>query len=458
MADILLVDDEKNVRRAIALQLSRIKAYNVEEVDSGTKAITLLKEKYFDLVITDLKMSPVNGIEVLKQSKKMHPVTEVIVITGEGTVKTGVEAMKLGAYHFIEKPLNPEEFIILVEKALEKAQALKEVKYLREELKNKYKFENIIGNSEPMNKILKLVSQVAHTDSTVLVTGESGTGKELIAKAIHNNSNRNDKPILVVNISALPENLIDSELFGHVKGAFTGAIKDKKGIFEEADMGTIFLDEIGDAPPQTQIRLLRAIEHGEIKRVGDNKTIHVDVRIVTATNKNLKELIKEGKFREDLYFRLNVIPIDIPPLRDKKEDIPILVNHFMQKYARENNSEIKTISPSALSLFLDYNWEGNVRELENIIERTMVLCNKDNIETDDLALSFPQGVPRITSAVEDKTDMTLEEMEKWLILSTLERYDGNQKLTAQKLGISTTTLWRKLKQYGILTTDEKKDN
>jgi len=457
MADILLVDDAENVRRAIALQLSRIESYNVMEVDSGNKAIKLLKEKYFDLVITDLIMSPVNGIEVLKQSKKMHPATEVIVITGEGTVKTGVEAMKLGAYHFIEKPLNPEEFIILVEKALEKTQALKEVKYLREELKDKYKFENIIGNSEPMNKILKLVSQVAHTDSTVLITGESGTGKELIAKAIHNNSFRSDKPILVVNISALPENLIDSELFGHVKGAFTGAIKDKKGIFEEADMGTIFLDEIGDSPPQTQVRLLRAIEHGEIKRVGDNKTINVDVRIISATNKNLKELIKEGKFREDLYFRLNVIPVYIPPLRDKKEDIPILVNHFIQKYARENNTDIKTISPSALSLFLDYNWEGNVRELENIVERTMVLCNKDNIETDDLALSFPQGVPRIQNAVEDKTDMTLEEMEKWLILSTLERYDGNQKLTAQKLGISTTTLWRKLKQYGILTTDEEKE-
>ena len=457
MADILLVDDEEHVRRPIAIQLSRIDNYNVVEANSGNKAIKLLKEKYFDLVITDLIMSQVDGIEVLKQSKKIRPATEVIVITGEGTIQTGVEAIKLGAYHFIEKPIKSEKFIILVEKTLEKSQASKEVKYLRGELKEKYKFENIIGNSEPMYKILKLVAQVAHTDSTILITGDSGTGKELVAKAIHNNSFRADKPILVVNISALPENLIDSELFGHIKGAFTGAIKDKKGIFEEADLGTIFLDEIGDAPPQTQIRLLRAIEHGEIKRVGDTRPINVDVRIIAATNQNIKELIKEGKFREDLYFRLNVIPIYIPPLREKKEDIPILVNHFIQKYARDNNTKIKTISPSALSLFLDYNWEGNVRELENIVERTMVLCTKNNIETDDLALSFPQGVPRIKKAVEDKTDMTLEEMEKWLILSTLERYDGNQKLTAQKLGISTTTLWRKLKEYGILKTGEEKN-
>ncbi len=455
MAEILLVDDEINVRRSIANQLSRNKSYHITQAESGKQAIQLLKEKSIDLVITDLIMPNIDGIEVLKQAKKIHPTIEVIVITGEGTVKTGVEAMKLGAYDYIEKPHDPEKFALLVEKALEKTRAVKEIKYLRDELKDKYKFENIVGNSEPMNKILKLIAQVAHTDSTVLICGENGTGKELIARAIQMNSLRSNQVMLTVNLGALSENLIDSELFGHEKYAFTTALKEKKGLFEEADLGTIFLDEVGDTPLQTQVRLLRVIEQGEFKRVGSNKTLNTNVRIIAATNKNIEEEIKKGNFREDLYFRLNVIPIHIPPLRERKEDIPLLVNHFVHKIARANNIEAKAFSASALSIFFDYDWPGNVRELQNIVERTMILCNKNIIDTEDLSISFPQGVPKLQHVSENRPDMTLEEMEKWLILNTLEKNDNNQKVTAQKLGISTTTLWRKLKQYGILTSESE---
>ncbi|MCD4664747.1 MAG: sigma-54 dependent transcriptional regulator [Bacteroidales bacterium] len=449
MADILLVDDQTNPRRALSILLSKNKEYNIEEAENGQDAIDKLKDKFFDLIITDVIMEPVGGIEVLKHVKEYYPTTEVIVITAYGTVESGVDAMKLGAYDYIQKPFNTEEFTLLVERALEKRKAAAEVKYLRGELREKYKFENIIGNSEAMNKVFKLISQVARTDSTILISGENGTGKELVAKAIHVNSSRGDKPMITINIGSLPETLLDSELFGHVKGSFTGAVKDKKGLFQEADMGTIFLDEIGDCAPQTQVRLLRFLQDGEIRRIGDNQPFNVDVRLISASNKNLEEEVKNNKLREDLYYRLNVIPLHLPPLRERKEDIPLLINHFLHLYSNKLNKEIKSISPAAMSFFIDYHWPGNVRELENVIERSVTLCTSKVIESADLAPSFPQKIKKIEQTRREKKDMTLEEMEKWLILDTLELHNGNQKLSAQKLGISTTTLWRKLKHYGI---------
>ena len=326
MADILLIDDEENVRKSIAILLSRTGIYNVEEAENGKTAINLLEDKYYDLVITDLRMSEVNGIDVLKESKKLHPSVEVIVITGQGTIESGVEAMKLGAYDYILKPINDEEFLQLVKKALEKSQVVREVKYLRAELRENYKFDKIIGKSEAIIDVLDMVAKVSDTNATVLLTGESGTGKELVAHAIHNNSQRRDNLMLIVNCGAIHENLIDSELFGHVKGAFTGADKDKRGLFQESDLSTIFLDEIGDISPATQVRLLRFLENGEIKRVGDTKIIKTDVRLIAATNKNIEDEVKKGNFREDLYYRLNVFPIHLPPLREKKEDIPRQVN------------------------------------------------------------------------------------------------------------------------------------
>jgi len=454
MADILLVDDEANVRKTIAILLSRTGKYNVEEADNGKTAITLLKEKAYDIVITDLRMSPIGGLEVLKQSKKLHPSVEVIVITGQGTIKSGVEAMKLGAYDYIEKPLDDEEFLQLVKKALEKTQVVREVSYLRAELREKYKFDKIIGKSDAITNVLDMVARVSPTDATALLTGESGTGKELVAHAIHNNSLRKDKLMLTVNCGAIHENLIDSELFGHIKGAFTGADRDKRGLFQEADGGTIFLDEIGDVALATQVRLLRFLENGEIKRVGDTKIIKTNVRLIAATNKNIEEEIKKENFREDLYYRLNVFPIHLPALREKKEDIPLLVNHILHKYSKQLNKNITSVSPSAMSLFMDYSWPGNVRELENIIERTVILATKNVIDTEDIIKSLSKLVPQITQTTLEKTDMTLAEMEKWHILNTLEKCKGNQKLTAEKLGISTTTLWRKLKQYGINTSEE----
>ncbi|NOZ61454.1 MAG: sigma-54-dependent Fis family transcriptional regulator [Calditrichaeota bacterium] len=449
MSDLLLVDDAENTRKALATLLSRKGGYRVEQASNGESAIKRLREKYFDLIITDMRMKKVDGLELLRQAKKMHPTSEVIVITAYGTIESGVEAMKLGAYDYIQKDYSQEEFLLLVKRALEKHEVVKEVQLLREALREKYKFDNIIGNSDAINNVLKLAYQVAKTDSTVLLTGETGTGKELVAQAIHLSSHRRDKPMLTINCASLPENLLDSELFGHVKGSFTGAIRDKKGLFEEADLGTIFLDEIGDLAPQTQVRLLRFLQDGELRRIGENRTIRVDVRLIAATNKNLEEEVKNKTFREDLYYRLNVIPIHLPPLRQRKEDIPLLIDHFINVYAKKNRKEVNGISPSALSFFIDYDWPGNVRELENVIERSIALTRKNIINSDDLAYSFPKRIKKIKETRSEQKDMTLDEMEKWLILDTLEKYNNNQKLTAQKLDISTTTLWRKLKKYNI---------
>lgn len=449
MTEILLIEDDHNARRAYSILL-RNQGYQVEEAQNGQVALDKLKKGSFDLVITDLKMQPIDGMQVLKTTKSEYETTEVIVITAFGSPEIGVEAMKLGAYDYITKPFDNDEFLMLVKRAIERGKMFQQVKFFQQELDEKYNFENIIGGVSPaMNKILKLVHQIAATDSTVLISGESGTGKELIAKAIHTNSLRKDKPMITVNCGSLPQNLLESELFGHVKGSFTGAIKDKKGLFQEADDGTLFLDEIGEIAPPIQASLLRFLQDGEIRRVGDNRIFRVNVRLIAATNKNLDDEVDKGNFREDLFYRLNVIPIYLPPLRERKEDIPLLVDHFLAHHAKKSNRDKPAISPSALAMLVDHQWFGNVRELANFIERLIALNSKKMIEIKDLPFTNSKSVRDLSERRNHNKSLTLSEMEKSLILATLEECSGNQKITAQQLDISTTTLWRKLKSYGI---------
>lgn len=449
MANILLVEDEKAVRSTLKLMLQRT-GYQVDDASNGTKAIDQLKNHFYDLIITDLKMEPIDGMAVLRKAKEINPSTEVIVMTAFGTVESGVEAMRLGAYDYIQKPFDKDEFLILVSKALERKELLSEVEHLQDELRAKYRFENIVGNSNEMMEVLSMVSKVARTDSTVLISGESGTGKELIAKAIHLNSKRKNRSFVTINCGALPENLQESELFGHVRGAFTGAIKDKRGLFQEANGGTLFLDEVGETMLSTQVKILRFLQDGEIRRVGDNEPIYVDVRLIAATNKDLKKSIADGTFREDLFYRLNVIPIHLPPLRDRRDDILLLLNHFLKEYSVKNNKKIEGFSANSLKILKEYDWRGNVRELENVVERAVILANKNIIVPDDLPNSV-QNVHQSTGSLTKEVfkEQSLAEMEKVHILNILEHYEWNQKSASEVLGISTTTLWRKLKSYGI---------
>lgn len=448
MADILLVDDEKSVSTTISILLKKA-GFAVEEASNGKDAVELMKTKFFDLVLTDLKMKPMDGLEVLREAKAINPLTEVVVMTAFGTVESGVEAMRSGAYDYIQKPFDNDELLMLVDKALERKQLLTEVEKLQEELKEKYRFENIVGNSKEMMDVFSLSFKVAPTDSTVLISGESGTGKELIARAIHLNSRRKNRAFITINCGALPENLQESELFGHVRGAFTGAIRDKRGLFQEANGGTLFLDEVGETLLSTQVKLLRFLQNGEIRRVGENEPIHVDVRLLAATNQDLEKLIEEGKFREDLYYRLNVIPIQMPPLRKRRDDIPLLINHFLEKNHTQKHKKIDSVSPEAMSLLSGYDWPGNVRELENVVERAVILTNKNVIMPEDLPSTFQSSSPKSKEGVTDFGEITLEELEKRHIIGALENYNWNQKKASEVLGISTTTLWRKLKSYGI---------
>jgi len=448
MADILLVDDEKSVRSTLAVLLQK-SGYRVEESSNGENAIEKLKNQFFDLVITDLKMEPVDGIEVLKKAKEINPSTEVVMMTAYSTVESGVEAIKLGAYDYIQKPFEKDEFLIVVGKALERKELLTEVEHLKNELKEKYRFENIIGSSKEMLDVLSMVSKVSKTDSTILISGDSGTGKELIAKAVHINSRRKHRSFVTINCGAIPENLQESELFGHVRGAFTGAIRDKRGLFQEADGGTLFLDEVGETALSTQVKLLRFLQDGEIRKVGDNEPLFVDVRLIAATNKELPKLLEEGKFREDLFYRLNVIPIHLPPIRKRKDDIPLLVNHFLKKYVEREHKNVVSISPEAMKMLTGYHWPGNVRELENVIERAIILTNRNTILPEDFPASIRDSHKRTQDVEVDLEEKTLEDVEKHTILKMLEKYSWNQKQASEILGISTTTLWRKLKLYGI---------
>ncbi|MBM4053320.1 MAG: sigma-54-dependent Fis family transcriptional regulator [Planctomycetes bacterium] len=462
---ILVVEDQDAMRESLLIAF-RDEGYHVECVSSGEGAVKKLSDgNVYDLVITDLKMKKVNGLEVLKTVKTLNPATEVILITAYGTISTAVQAIRDGAYDYVTKPFRYQEMLKVAKNALEKKELKDRLKYLEGEVKDKYKFEGIIGNSGAMMDVLKIASNVCRTESTVLITGESGTGKELIARAIHYNGHRSGHPFVVINCGALPENLQESELFGHVKGSFTGAVKDKIGLFQHAHKGTIFLDEIGETSASTQVKLLRFLQDGEIRQVGGNKSIHVDVRIIAATNENLERAVDMGRFRKDLFYRINVIRIQLPQLKERKEDIPLLVGYFLDLYINKLKKEKKGFSREAMDALLNYEWPGNIRELQNIVERAVALSKNQIIGVEELPLPVPAGgfvmhdknsvaeEPIKSSIVE-----TLAEQEKNAIVEAMNKYGGNQTKVSQILGISTTTLWRKIKKYKIKPQHEISDN
>ncbi|PIP12376.1 MAG: Fis family transcriptional regulator [bacterium (Candidatus Stahlbacteria) CG08_land_8_20_14_0_20_40_26] len=445
---ILVVDDELIIRQSLSDWLAE-SGYEVEAVEDGFKAIGEVKKKKWDLLLVDLKMQGMDGIDVMREAKRISKELPVVIITGYPTVDSAVQAMKEGAYDYIVKPFNPEEIDLVIRNIIAHQNLVKENIYLRQELKRRYQFKDIIGKSRKMQEVLVLVKTVAKSNSTVLIQGESGTGKELIARAIHSTSPRSKCPFVAVSCAALPETLLESELFGHEKGAFTNAISLRKGKFELADKGTLFLDEVGDMSQNTQADLLRVLEEREFRRIGGSELIKVDVRVISATNKELEKLVKEEKFREDLYYRLNVVCIQVPPLRERREDIPLLVEHFLTKYSIENKKGIEFIDEDALRLLMRYNWPGNVRELENVIERAVVVAKKDFIGPDELPPSV-KGKPKevLKSSVADH-NLSLQEIEKRHISQVLEATNWNIKEAANILKIDRTTLYNKIKKYKL---------
>ncbi len=445
-AKLLIVDDEKHIREGLEKAL-KIDGYDVELASDGKEALSKIEEEDIDLVITDLKMPNLSGEELMKEALDNYPYLPVIILTGHGTIENAVEAMRNGAYDFITKPLNIDKLSLIVKRALENSSLKRQNRDLLNQLKKKYSFENIIGKSTPMKKVFETIEQVAPSRANVLIYGESGTGKEMIADAIHHNSPRRNKPYIKVHCAALPETLLESELLGHEKGAFTGAIARKRGRFELANTGTIFLDEIGEISLPTQVKLLRVIQEREFERVGGEQSVKVDVRIISATNKELKEEIEKGNFREDLYYRLDVVSIYVPPLRERTDDIPLMVHKFIEELAKENNREIEGITNGALQALMSYKWPGNVRELRNVIESIVVLTKESVITEQDL--------PSYVRAKDEKSSLKipagvdLSEVEKRYILFTLENSGGNKTKTSEILNIGRKTLHRKLAEYGL---------
>ena len=440
---VLLIEDEKIMRITLEDALSGA-GYEVMSFDAGAPALQAIKGNSFDVVVTDVRLPDIDGFDIVKEINRYSDIP-VIVMTAYGTIKDAVEAMKLGAFDYITKPFALDEFLLLIERALEMKRLKEENIRLKKDLGACYSAPNIIGSSGEMKKVFSLVGRVSATDSTVLILGESGTGKELIATTIHYQSGRKDRPLIKVNCAALPEGLIESELFGHEKGAFTGAVKRKPGRFELADGGTIFLDEIGDLPLSTQSKILRVIQERQFERIGGTATLNVNVRIIAATNRNLEDDVKAGRFREDLYYRMNVIPITLPPLRDRKEDIPVLVEFFMDRYRKRLSNNVK-FSKDAVDLLLGYDYPGNVRELENIIERCVTLTAGEMIGKDDLpAIMKPDlSVSKSLLLSDIATDA-----EKGHIIKVLQTTQGNKTKAAEILGISRKTLWEKINSYGI---------
>ena len=451
---ILLIEDDPGSREAL-LSLLKGSGFNMRECSNGTEGLQLLTGERFDIVISDLFLPDMNGIEILTRVKLDSPRTEVILITGHASAETAVKAMKEGAFDYITKPLNIEELRIIIDKAVEKGQLLSENVYLKKQLQERYEFSNIIGNSQAMQQLFSRLKRIIKTDSTVLILGESGTGKELVAKAIHFNGSRKDRPFVAVNCSAIPENLLESELFGHAKGAFTGAIKEKIGKFEAAHLGTIFLDEIGTLPMHLQTKLLRVLQEQEIERVGSNRQIKLDVRVISATNVNLEQEVERGNFREDLFYRLNVIPVLIPPLRERIEDILPLTRHFLEKNCRSMQRPVMHLEKEALEALEAYPWNGNVRELENIMERVVALTEGDLITLRDLpgniAKAYQERVRSPTSVTPQGIDMvqTINDIEKKMIAEALQLSGGVKARAALMLSINRTTLVEKMRRLGI---------
>jgi DNA-binding NtrC family response regulator len=447
MANVLLVDDEQNILLTYKTVLER-GGHRVATANTAEDAVRQFESEGADVIVTDMNMPGMSGIELVKLIRQKSPGTEIIVMTGAGSERTGIQAMQAGAYDYLRKAdIVPEELTLLVEKAAEKS-SLQTAIELRTRIAGlREGFENIIGDNPSLLEVLSVVKKVAPTDSTVLINGESGTGKELIAEALHVNSSRKNKPFVPINCGALPKDLQESELFGYVKGAFTGAATNKKGLFEEANGGTIFLDELGEMELPLQVKLLRFLQDHKIFRIGDAKPISVDVRVICATNKDLKKLIAEKKFREDLYYRVNVINLMLPPLRDRKSDLPVLAQYFIQKFAEKFGRGECRLSESALEELMVYDWPGNIRELQNVLERSVILADGPVIGSEH----FPKDLnePSIDIGTILLEQPTLDELEKRYILETLRATKGNKVLTCERLGISTTTLWRKLKQYGV---------
>lgn len=460
MAKILIVEDNDTMREGMHTIITKM-GHHVYGATGGQVGVNIFDEEGgFDFVLTDLKMEGVDGIEVLEKVKKRDPDCVVVIITAYGTIETAVEAIKKGAFDFITKPFSQDVLRLKVNQAIEmselknaKARLEGETEYLRGQEKESFNFGEMIGQSESMKKIIETIKKVSTSDSSVFIQGESGTGKELIARAIHYSSPRADKPFIKVNCSALAESLLESELFGHEKGSFTGAIKRKLGRFELADKGTLFLDEIGDLSPMIQLKLLRVLQEREFERVGGTSTIKVDVRVICATNKDLVEQIQKGVFRDDLYYRLHIVPIDLPPLRERKDDIQDLVRHFLGKLEKRTRKSIKKISPGATKILTDYNWPGNIRELENVMEQSMVLCEGEVLEADDLPgfVNAVHSLPSYRLQLGKKPlNEILEDLERELIKEAFEKAAHVKTETAKTLGIKTSALYYKLEKYGLL--------
>jgi DNA-binding NtrC family response regulator len=450
---ILLIDDEDSSRQALILLLKN--SYNVTGAANGHEARQRLASDKFDIVITDLRLPDCSGIDLLKLIKSYHPGTEVVLITGHASAETAVSAMKEGAFDYITKPLNMEELRIILAKALEKHRLLTENLYLKKQLREKFGFDNIIGNSPAMQNVFRIMQRIIKTDSTVLIMGESGTGKEIVSKSIHFNSPRQDKPFVAVHCGAIPENLLESELFGHAKGAFTGAVREKIGKFESANQGTIFLDEIGTMPLHLQIKLLRVLQEQEIQRVGSNNTVKLDVRVIAASNLSLEEEVKNGRFREDLFYRLNVIPLIIPPLRERREDIAQLVKFFLAKYSREMKRPAISISKDAIEAMELYGWPGNVRELENAVERLVALTESDSITVSDLPDNIRKQLGSMLNFSYELSENGLDlasvvsEVEGRIIVHALAKNGYVKAKAATLLKMNRTTLVEKMKRLGI---------
>ena len=435
---ILVVDDEDIVRESLRDWLDAV-GYKIDIAESGDKALKIIKQKKIKIMIADLIMPGMNGIELMKKAREIVPTISTVIITAHGTIQTAITAIREGAYDYVEKPFCPEKVELLIKNLVEHQDLVEENISLRRKIEDRFHFEGIIAKSPKMLKIIELIKTVAPTNVTILIIGKTGTGKEVIARAIHHQSPRRNRPFIATSCAALPESLLESELFGHEKGSFTGAVERKKGKFEAGDKGTLFLDEIGEINANTQIHLLRALEEKKITRVGGNEEINVDVRVIAATNRNLKTSIKQGEFREDLYYRLNVVTLDLPPLKDRMEDILPLAEHFLKKYAEENNKRIKSFSDDVVEFMLNYSWPGNVRELENMIERGVILSKNTAISLDEL----PQDIIHPTP-VEGKT---VEAVTKNHIINVLEETKGNISKAAEILGIRRMTLYNKLKKY-----------
>jgi DNA-binding NtrC family response regulator len=453
---ILIVEDETDLRR-VFVEILTTDGYDIGTAADGEIAMQMISEHNFDLALIDLYLPKADGFQVLAHLQRVSSSTGAIVMTGHGSIESAVEAMKKGATDYITKPVAFDQLRIVVKKALDVCRLQQENRLLRHQLKTKYRFENLIGTSLAMQRVFQLIEKVADAESTVLILGESGTGKELVARAIHFNSHRAEKPLIPVNCGAIPESLLESELFGHERGAFTGAARTRMGRFELANGGTIFLDEVGDMSPALQVKLLRVLQEQNFERVGGTKGIRVDVRIIAATNRNIEQAVARGEFREDLYYRLSVIPLNLPPLRERKEDIPLLLQHFMDQFNRLRDRKLQGFSPRTLHMLTNYSWPGNVRELENLVDRLVVLKGQGIIDPEDLPekmqTTWTPAQPAAAMEIPDEgfcLDIAIRELERELIARALQKADGVKNKAAQLLGIKRTTLIEKLKRYSLL--------